>query len=190
MCGICGKLTKDGRLVGDGLLRKMTSVLLHRGPDDDGVYLNHLPDLSIGLGHRRLSIIDLSEAGRQPMSNEDKTIWMVFNGEIYNFQPLRAELIKKGHRFSSQTDCEVVIHLYEEEGIEGVKKLVGMFAFAIWDERSQTLSLCRDRLGIKPLVYYRDSGSLIFASEMKGDTRRSGCGKTDRLECPWPLPDV
>jgi len=150
------------------LLRKMTSSLSHRGPDDDGLYLNHLPDLSIGLGHRRLSIIDLSEAGRQPMSNEDKTVWMVFNGEIYNFQSLRAELEKKGHRFSSQTDSEVVIHLYEEEGIEGINRLAGMFAFAIWDDKSQTLFLCRDRLGIKPLVYYRDRGALIFASEMKG----------------------
>ncbi len=168
MCGICGKLRIDGRPVEEKLIYKMASVLSHRGPDDDGAYLNHLPDLSIGLGHRRLSIIDLSEAGRQPMSNEDKTVWMVFNGEIYNFQSLRAELEKKGHNFSSQTDCEVVIHLYEEEGIDGVKKLAGMFAFAIWDERSRMLFLCRDRLGIKPLVYYWDKGSLIFASEIKG----------------------
>jgi len=184
MCGICGKLRIDGRPVEEGLLRKMNSVLSHRGPDDEGIYLSSkqkapqydLPDLrgrqsskvEIGLGHRRLSIIDLSEAGRQPMSNEDKTVWMVFNGEIYNFQSLRAELEKKGHRFSSQTDCEVVIHLYEEEGVEGVKKLAGMFAFAIWDERSRMFFLCRDRLGIKPLVYYWDKGTLIFASEIKG----------------------
>jgi len=168
MCGICGKLTTDGRLVEENLIFKMTSILAHRGPDDDGVYLNHLPDVSIGLGHRRLSIIDLSEAGHQPMPNEDNTVWMVFNGEIYNFQPLRAELIKKGHHFSSQTDCEVVIHLYEEEGIEGVKRLAGMFAFAIWDEKSRVLFLCRDRLGIKPLVYYWNGRFLIFASEIKG----------------------
>ncbi|MBU4462492.1 MAG: asparagine synthase (glutamine-hydrolyzing) [Proteobacteria bacterium] len=161
-------MTTNGKRIEEDLLQRMTSVLLHRGPDDDGTYLNHLTDLSIGLGHRRLSIIDLSEAGRQPMSNEDKTVWMVFNGEIYNFRSLRAELEKKGHHFSSQTDCEVVIHLYEEEGIEGVKRLAGMFAFAIWDEKSRALFLCRDRLGIKPLVYYRDSNSLIFASEIKG----------------------
>ncbi len=160
-------MTTDGRPVGEGLLRKMTSVLTHRGPDDDGVYLNHQPDLSVGLGHRRLSIIDLSEAGRQPMSNEDKTVWMIFNGEIYNFRSLRTELKEKGHRFNSQTDSEVIIHLYEEEGIEGVSRLAGMFAFVIWDERSRMLFLCRDRLGIKPLVYYRDEGSLIFASEMR-----------------------
>ena len=163
----------DGRPVEEDLLRKMASVLSHRGPDDDGVYLSskqkaRSSKVSVGLGHRRLSIIDLSEAGRQPMSNEDKTVWMVFNGEIYNFQSLRAELEGKGHRFSSQTDCEVVIHLYEEEGIEGVKRLSGMFAFAIWDERVQALFLCRDRLGIKPLVYYLGGDSLIFASEIKG----------------------
>ena len=152
----------------------MTSVLLHRGPDDEGVYLSSKPrfergsKVEVGLGHRRLSIIDLSEAGRQPMSNEDKTVWMVFNGEIYNFQSLKAELEKKRHHFSSQTDCEVIIHLYEEEGIKGVKKLAGMFAFAIWDEKSQALFLCRDRLGIKPLVYYWNRESLIFASEIKG----------------------
>jgi asparagine synthase (glutamine-hydrolysing) len=128
MCGICGKLATNDKQIEENLLRKMTSVLAHRGPDDDGIYLNHLPDLSIGLGHRRLSIIDLSEAGRQPMFNEDKTVWMVFNGEIYNFRSLRTELEGKGHHFSSQTDCEVVIHLYEEEGIEGVKRLAGMFA--------------------------------------------------------------
>ncbi|MBN2517128.1 MAG: asparagine synthetase B, partial [Deltaproteobacteria bacterium] len=127
MCGICGKVTMGGSPVEEGLLRKMTSVLSHRGPDDDGIYLNQKKDVSIGLGHRRLSIIDLSEAGRQPMTNEDKSVWMVFNGEIYNFQSLRSELEKKGHRFASQTDSEVIIHLYEEEGIEGVRKLIGMF---------------------------------------------------------------
>ncbi|MDO9566916.1 MAG: asparagine synthase (glutamine-hydrolyzing) [Candidatus Desulfaltia sp.] len=173
MCGICGKLRIDGRPIEENLIRKMASVLSHRGPDDDGVYLSskqkaQSSKVEVGLGHRRLSIIDLSEAGRQPMSNEDKTVWMVFNGEIYNFQSLRAELEKKGHSFSSQTDCEVVIHLYEEEGIEGIKRLAGMFAFAIWDEKSRVLFLCRDRLGIKPLVYYSGRNSLVFASEIKG----------------------
>jgi len=173
MCGICGKLTTDGKPVDEGLLRKMSSVLSHRGPDDEGVYISaqHAgigSHVNIGLGHRRLSIIDLSEAGRQPMSNEDKTIWMVFNGEIYNFQSLRAELESKGHRFHSRTDTEAIIHLYEEEGIDAVKRLVGMFAFAIWDERKQSLILCRDHIGIKPLVYSWDGNSLSFASEIKG----------------------
>ena len=166
MCGICGKLTTNGKRIEEDLLQRMTSVLSHRGPDDEGVYLSS--KVEVGLGHRRLSIIDLSEAGRQPMSNEDKTVWMVFNGEIYNFRSLRTELEGKGHHFSSQTDCEVVIHLYEEEGIEGVKKLDGMFAFAIWDEKSQELFLCRDRLGIKPLIYYWNGRTLVFASEIKG----------------------
>ncbi len=166
MCGICGKLRIDGGQVETELIDKMISVLSHRGPDGEGIYLS--PGKEVGLGHKRLSIIDLSESGRQPMSNEDKTVWMVFNGEIYNFQALRKELESKGHHFRSRTDCEAVIHLYEEEGIEGVKKLIGMFAFAIWDERSRMLFLCRDRLAIKPLVYYWDGKSLIFASEIKG----------------------
>ena len=173
MCGICGKLTTNGKPVDEGLLRKMSSVLSHRGPDDEGIYVSPAgatqPNrLCVGLGHRRLSIIDLSEAGRQPMSNEDKTIWMVFNGEIYNFQSLRAELESKGHRFHSRTDTEAIIHLYEEEGIDAVKRLVGMFAFAIWDDKKQSLILCRDHIGIKPLVYSWDGNSLVFASEIKG----------------------
>jgi len=173
MCGICGKLTTDGKTIDEGMLRNMSSVLSHRGPDDEGVYISAQRAVSsshvnVGLGHRRLSIIDLSEAGRQPMSNEDKTIWMVFNGEIYNFQSLRAELESKGHRFHSRTDTEAIIHLYEEEGIDAVKRLVGMFAFALWDERKQSLILCRDHIGIKPLVYSWDGNSLSFASEIKG----------------------
>jgi asparagine synthase (glutamine-hydrolysing) len=173
MCGICGKLRTDGKSVDEGMLRKMTSVLSHRGPDDGGVHISAQgatagSQVNIGLGHRRLSIIDLSAAGRQPMSNEDKSIWIVFNGEIYNFQSLRAELESKGHRFHSHTDTEAIIHLYEEEGIDTVKRLVGMFAFALWDERKQTLLLCRDHIGIKPLVYSWDGNTLVFASEIKG----------------------
>ena len=173
MCGICGKLRTDGKPVDEGMLRKMTSVLSHRGPDDEGVHISTQASavnsrVNIGLGHRRLSIIDLSEAGRQPMSNEDKSIWIVFNGEIYNFQSLRAELESKGHRFQSRTDTEAIIHLYEEEGIDAVKRLVGMFAFALWDERKQILILCRDHIGIKPLVYSWDGNTLVFASEIKG----------------------
>ena len=172
MCGICGKLTSNGNPVDKDLIRRMTSVIKHRGPDNEGIYIsptgaNQRNRLCVGLGHRRLSIIDLSEAGRQPMSNEDKTVWMVFNGEIYNFISLRKELESRGHRFSSQTDGETIIHLYEEEGIEAVKKLVGMFAFAIWDEKKQILLMARDPIGIKPLVYYRDEKTLTFASEIK-----------------------
>jgi asparagine synthase (glutamine-hydrolysing) len=172
MCGICGKLRIDGEPVAEELLHRMTSVLSHRGPDTDGLYLSTrhsgiTSNIRVGLGHRRLSIIDLSEAGRQPMSNEDKTVWMVFNGEIYNFPSLRRELESRGHRFSSQTDGETIIHLYEDEGIEAVKKLVGMFAFAIWDENKQTLFLARDPIGIKPLVYCCNNGNMAFASEIK-----------------------
>ena len=112
----------------------MNDLLECRGPDDSGVYLSHYDTVSCGLGHRRLSIIDLSEAGRQPISNEDKTVWLVLNGEIYNFLSLRDELEKKGHSFSSKTDSEVVAHLYEEEGIRCLERLNGMFAFSLWDD--------------------------------------------------------
>ncbi len=173
MCGICGKISFDGKEIPRKLISQMNSVLSHRGPDDEGIYTSKEPQksghqlVSVGLGHKRLSIIDLSEAGRQPMSNEDETIWMVFNGEIYNYKDLKEKLDQNGHRFISQTDCEVIIHLYEEEGIECTKRLNGMFAFALWDSKTQTLFLCRDRLGIKPLFYYWNGKSLIFASEMK-----------------------
>jgi asparagine synthase (glutamine-hydrolysing) len=145
----------------------MTDRLIHRGPDDSGVYLSHQNSVSCGLGHRRLSIIDLSEAGRQPMTNEDKSLWLVFNGEIYNFASLREELLARGHRFSSRTDSEVILHLFEEEGTAGISKLIGMFAFAIWSEKTKTLFLARDPVGIKPLVYYRDGKRFLFASEIR-----------------------
>jgi len=167
MCGICGKIDFTGSPVDEDLLRRMTGLLAHRGPDDSGVYLRHKGSVSCGLGHRRLSIIDLTEAGRQPMSNEDKTVWMVFNGEIYNFAALREELERKGHRFTSRTDSEVIIHLFEEEGSAGVARLVGMFALALWSEKRQTLILARDQVGIKPLVYYWDGKKFLFASEIK-----------------------
>ena len=167
MCGICGKLDFTGTPIDEALLRRMIGLLIHRGPDDSGVHLSHQGSVSCGLGHRRLSIIDLSEAGRQPMSNEDRTVWMVFNGEIYNFSALREELEKKGHRFSSRTDSEAIIHLVEEEGSAGISRLVGMFALAIWSEKTQTLVLARDQVGIKPLVYYWDGRHLLFASEIK-----------------------
>lgn len=173
MCGICGKIDFEGREISESLIHQMTFFLSHRGPDDEGIYINNLSQdvnhhkVSVGLGHRRLSIIDLSKAGHQPMSNEDGTIWLIFNGEIYNFRELRTELEHNGHRMKSKTDCEVIVHLYEEEGMDCVKKLNGMFAFALWDERKKNLILCRDRFGIKPLYYHWNGNSLVFASELK-----------------------
>lgn len=164
MCGISGKLVfNDITRVDAQLIRHMNQVLRHRGPDDEGVYVSG----NIGLGHTRLAIIDLSPLGNQPMSNEDETIWITYNGEIYNFPELRPALERKGHRFSSKTDTEVIIHLYEEHGVECVKHLRGMFAFAIWDGNQQRLFLARDRVGQKPLVYAIVDNSLIFASETK-----------------------
>jgi len=173
MCGICGKLSYGNKPIDEKLLEKMCKTLSYRGPDDEGFFCNsnlktQNSKVHIGLGHRRLSIIDLSDAGHQPMCNEDETIWLVYNGEIYNFKKIRVELETKGHRFRSNTDSEVIIHLYEEEGIDCLKKLNGMFAFCLWDNGLQKLYLCRDRLGIKPLVYYWDGQNLIFASEIKG----------------------
>lgn len=164
MCGICGKIYFDRSRAVDGhLLESMAEVLKHRGPDDSGVYVaGH-----VGLGHQRLSIIDLSAAGHQPMANEDSSIWIVYNGEIYNFEELRCELETKGHVFKSHTDTEVIIHLYEEQGTDCVQRLRGMFAFAIWDSRRQQLFLARDRAGKKPLVYAVADGAFLFASEIK-----------------------
>jgi asparagine synthase (glutamine-hydrolysing) len=163
MCGICGKLNLDQNTsVDPALIQAMLDTIRHRGPDDQGVYIAG----QVGLGHRRLSIIDLS-TGHQPLSNEDGTVWIVFNGEIYNFQELRTFLLSKGHTFKTQTDTEVIVHLYEELGPECLQKLRGMFAFAIWDEKVKTLFLARDRVGIKPLYYWLTDRSLLFASEIK-----------------------
>jgi len=163
MCGICGKLYFDNqRPVARHDLSRMMEVIHHRGPDDEGIYLSG----SIGLGHKRLSIIDLS-TGKQPISNENGTVWIVFNGEIYNYQELRVELVQKGHAFASQTDTEVIVHLYEEHGADCVSKLRGMFAFAIWDENNETLFLARDRVGIKPLYYWIGTDRFLFGSEIK-----------------------
>ena len=164
MCGISGKLYFDpARPVERDVLERMNAVLAHRGPDDAGIHC----DGPIGLAHRRLSIIDLSPAGHQPMSNEDGTIWIVFNGEIYNFQSLRPELLRRGHRFRSNTDTEVILHLYEEHGTDCLRFLRGMFAFAIWDGPRRQLFLARDRLGKKPLSYQQDAQAFRFASEVK-----------------------
>jgi asparagine synthase (glutamine-hydrolysing) len=163
VCGICGKLNFDRQSkVSPLLVRAMADTIAHRGPDDEGYYMSG----PVGLGFRRLSIIDLA-TGHQPLSNEDGTVWIVFNGEIYNYQDLRAFLEGKGHVFKTRTDTEVIVHLYEEFGEGCVKKLRGMFAFAIWDERNESLFLARDRVGIKPLYYSLSDKCFIFASEIK-----------------------
>lgn len=164
MCGIAGIVHTDPRKpVDPGLLDRMRDALTHRGPDDYGSRIFG----NLGLGHRRLSIIDLSPDGRQPMCNEDGTVWITYNGEVYNFPELRRELEAKGHRFASRTDTEVIIHLHEEYGPDAVKQLRGMFAYALWDGRTKELVLARDRLGIKPLYYFHDASCLAFASELK-----------------------
>jgi asparagine synthase (glutamine-hydrolysing) len=169
MCGICGKISFNGESISPELIRSMCAAIARRGPDDMGIFLSedNGSGVQAGLGHQRLSIIDLSPAAHQPMSNEDGTIWLAYNGEIYNYKNLRRELEGKGHCFRSDSDTEVVIHLYEEEGLEAVKRFNGMFAFALWDERRGRLWLCRDRVGIKPLVYAWDGAALRFASEIK-----------------------
>lgn len=163
MCGICGKLAFDNQAtVSPALVRAMADTIRHRGPDDDGYYVSG----QVGLGFRRLSIIDL-KSGHQPLSNEDGSVWIVFNGEIYNYQDLRASLLEKGHQFKTRTDTEVIVHLYEEFGPSCLEKLRGMFSFAIWDGNAKTLFLARDRVGIKPLYYHLTDTSLVFASEIK-----------------------
>src|SRR5205809_4225733 len=162
MCGIAGIVSLEGRPVSRDELGSMCDVLAHRGPDDEGYYLG----TSAGLGMRRLSIIDL-KTGRQPVSNEDGSIWVVFNGEIYNFKDLRQELLARGHSFYTATDTETIVHLYEEYGTACVQRMRGMCAFAVWDERRRELFLARDRLGIKPLYYAEVDGRLLFASELK-----------------------
>src|SRR3989344_5134876 len=150
MCGIVGIYNLKERPVDSFLLERMTDSLRHRGPDDGGIYINK----NVGLGHRRLSVIDISPAGRQPMANEDGTLQIVFNGEIYNFQEIRKDLEKNGHKFKSRTDTEVILHSFEEWGYECVKKFNGMFAFAVFSEKDKSIFLARDRLGEKPLYYF------------------------------------
>jgi len=162
MCGIAGFVLGRGDAARAEEVRRMCQTIVHRGPDDEGIYVRG----PAGLGMRRLSIIDVS-GGRQPIHNEDQTIWVVFNGEIYNFPELRAALEKKGHKFYTHTDTEVIVHLYEDLGPEFVKKLRGMFAIALYDERKQYLLLARDRLGKKPLHYALDGSRLYFGSEIK-----------------------
>lgn len=169
MCGICGIFNLEAsRPVKESSLREMVEVLRHRGPDDEGYYIDS--DHNIGFGHCRLSIIDIS-GSRQPMSNENGTIWLAYNGEVYNYLELRTPLLSKGHRFATHGDTEVVIHLYEELGEECVHRLNGMFAFAIWDKPRKKLFLARDRFGIKPLYYTFDGNRFVFASEIKAILR-------------------
>src|SRR5271157_1629585 len=163
MCGSCGKFKFEKNAGGEpALVRGMRDAIRHRGPDDEGLYCAS----QVGLGHRRLSIIDL-RGGHHPLSNENGTIWIVFNGEIYNFRELRTFLLEKGHVFKTHTDTEVIVHLYEELGPQCLEKLRGMFAFAIWDENTKTLFLARDRVGIKPLYYSLTDKALVFGSEIK-----------------------
>src|SRR5579871_390869 len=172
MCGIAGIVSLEGRPVHDWELRNMCDAIVHRGPDDAGYYLSR----SAGLAMRRLSIIDLT-SGRQPVSNEDKSVWVVLNGEIYNFTDLRSQLKARGHVFSTASDTEVIVHLYEDYGKQCVDHLRGMFGFALWDERRQKLLLVRDRLGIKPVYYAQLGGRLVFASELKSILELEDAGR-------------
>lgn len=162
MCGIAGIVKTRPGIVEAAAVHRMCQTIIHRGPDDEGIYARN----GVGLGMRRLSIIDLS-GGHQPVHNEDKNVWVVFNGEIYNFSELRKDLERSGHRFYTNSDTEVIVHLYEEYGSDCVKRLRGMFALAVYDERSERLLLARDRLGKKPLHYCFDGSRLLFGSEIK-----------------------
>jgi asparagine synthase (glutamine-hydrolysing) len=163
MCGIAGLYRPKGEPIQHRVIKAMTDSIAHRGPDGEG----HFIDVDVALGHRRLSIIDLTTAGSQPMSTADGQIVLVFNGEIYNFQELRLQLQERGHRFQSHTDTEVILHGYREWGLDVIPKLNGMFAFALWDARERKLVLARDRFGIKPLYVWQRDGELVFASEIK-----------------------
>jgi asparagine synthase (glutamine-hydrolysing) len=167
MCGIAGVLQSDAGEVSPAVLRAMTAALAHRGPDGDGLYI----DGPAGLGHRRLAIIDLSDAGRQPMATADGRYALTYNGEVYNFQELRAELQAAGHQFRSRTDSEVVLEAYAEWGARAIERFNGMFALAIWDRLEGELLLARDRYGVKPLYYVQTGAALLFASEVKAFLR-------------------
>lgn len=173
MCGIAGQYCYGGSLPDEKLLAGMSERLAHRGPDGQGTYIHG----SIGLTHRRLAIIDLSENAHQPMSNEDNTLWLVYNGEIYNYPDLRDELRQKGHSFRSKSDSEVILHAYEEWGTACLEHFNGMWAFALWDEKRQQLFCARDRFGIKPFYYTEVAGSFLFASEIKALLAHADVGK-------------
>src|SRR5438094_8950229 len=163
MCGIVGIVNLNPReTVDEARLKRMRDVLRHRGPDGEGLWV----DGPVGLGHRRLAIVDVAGGG-QPMANEDESVWIVYNGEVYNHAALRPGLEARGHRYQTRSDTETILHLYEEKGESCVERLRGMFAFALWDRREGRLLLARDRLGIKPLYYALTERELLFASEIK-----------------------
>jgi asparagine synthase (glutamine-hydrolysing) len=174
MCGIAGQYCPEGQEPDRELLARMSEQLIHRGPDGVGTEVRGC----MGLVHRRLAIIDLSDDGLQPMTNEDKTLWLVYNGEIYNYLELREELVKKGHSFHSQSDTEVILHAYEEWGTGCLQRFNGMWAFALWDEKTRQLFCARDRFGIKPFYYTEAGGSFLFASEIKALLSHPDAGKT------------
>jgi len=161
MCGIAGFLLRKG-IAEPASVKAMCDPIWRRGPDDEGVYT----DGGCGIGMRRLSIIDLG-TGHQPLCNEDGSVWVVFNGEIYNYRELRDDLIRRGHRFATNSDTETLVHLYEEKGADGLGLLRGMFAFCIWDARERKMLLARDRFGKKPLYYARTPSGFYFGSELK-----------------------
>jgi len=174
MCGITGgSWTANGERISEPLLKQMADALVHRGPDDDGFYVSDSRPAGAALGFRRLSIIDLA-GGHQPLSNEDGSVWIAFNGEVYNYRELKPELESLGHRFRTASDTECLVHAYEQWGHDCVQHFRGMFAFAIWDDRQQRLFLARDRMGQKPLVYRLAEGRLTFASELKSLLRVPG----------------
>jgi asparagine synthase (glutamine-hydrolysing) len=177
MCGICGIFDLSGKPINRDTLARMNASIRHRGPDGDGDLLDH----EIGLGHRRLSIIDVG-GGAQPIGNEDGSLQVVFNGEIYNFVELREELEKAGHKFRTKSDTEVIVHGYEQWGLECVKRFNGMFAFALWDRNKRELFLARDHLGIKPLYYVQVGSRLLFSSEIKALIQDPVCPREVDLE--------
>jgi len=177
MCGICGIFDRSGKSIDPELLDRMTAIIRHRGPDGEG----RLVDGQVGLGHRRLSIIDV-QGGAQPIGNEDGTLQIVFNGEIYNFVELRKELEAGGHRFKTRSDTEVIIHAYEQWGRDCVCRFNGMFAFALWDSRRREVFLARDHLGIKPLYYIDVNGRVLFASEIKALLQDPDCPREVDIE--------
>jgi asparagine synthase (glutamine-hydrolysing) len=180
VCGIAGIMGRVGQPADAEILADMASAMIHRGPDDDGYVLEG----NIGLAFRRLSIIDV-QGGHQPLCNEDQTVWIVFNGEIYNYVELRARLVQRGHVFATETDTEVIVHLYEEYGYDCVHHLRGMFAFAIWDARRDQLFLARDPFGIKPLYYALTSDWFAFASELKSIVRVPGLPRAIDHQSFW-----
>ncbi len=177
MCGIAGLIYfDDGKRIPEQVLKAMTGSILHRGPDDEGFYIKE----NVGLGFRRLSIIDL-DTGHQPLSNEDQSVWIVFNGEIYNYRELQERLIRQGHVFRTKSDTETIVHLYEQYGLDCLQYLRGMFAFAIWDNKKKQLFCARDRFGIKPFYYYKDNEKFVFGSEIKTILK---CENIDRTLSP------